>query len=611
MATRSRRRASATLLETPDNDSTARTTSILLSVTNKKKMSNNASGKSTAPTNNGSTPKNTTKSSSDITTVVATPTSSTDSYKTRRTAVMGLRSAGKPAPPSSPPPPKSSSSKDDAGSTSENKKKNSSSSKDSTSAEAENNDVQNGNVSTRGSTEESNTPSTANGGDGQRTKAPRQSTSAAAPVSSNNTPPALPAANSSATTLESSKTARRRESTDDSSLPSRRPKRKATSTVRFGSYKDMENVDFSLMVVDGTTKYKSSSNKVSSKKSSSTKSSKLSQKKSKNCAGARINRGNLMTSSSTAVNKTAPNKARSCGHRPPSLKNATSSQQRPARLSLKTILPPVLIERHDGKITPDMLRSLPAGTKKIDIFNRKTGRIMRGKDGIHVKDLVQVLRDHAEYEPILPCPKRFKNEHTYRESRTSPNARVSEVIQPQTMIRSSSVEGRHVIVTGGSNMGLLGKVHACIPGDWYMITDVSNPDTEYIIHSKNLKIVTKYQLSPPVSANDDEEEPHQGVKDRAEETKIAAPLKQTGDISLLPVSQAILSLRIKIKELEGQRLKLKKALDIHSADERARNDHQRAEDVKNFHGVTKALKETQSELHTKIFLDEILRSSNV
>ena len=44
---------------------------------------------------------------------------------------------------------------------------------------------------------------------------------------------------------------------------------------------------------------------------------------------------------------------------------------------------------------------LPADTK-IEIFNRKTGRIMRGDEAVLLKDLPAVLLDHAEYEPIVP-----------------------------------------------------------------------------------------------------------------------------------------------------------------------------------------------------------------
>jgi hypothetical protein len=55
------------------------------------------------------------------------------------------------------------------------------------------------------------------------------------------------------------------------------------------------------------------------------------------------------------------------------------------------------------KILPDSIRHLPADTK-VEIFNRKTGRIMRGDDAILLSDLPAALMDHAEYEPIIPAP---------------------------------------------------------------------------------------------------------------------------------------------------------------------------------------------------------------
>lgn len=55
------------------------------------------------------------------------------------------------------------------------------------------------------------------------------------------------------------------------------------------------------------------------------------------------------------------------------------------------------------KILPGSIRHLPADTK-VEIFNRKTGRIMRGDDAILLSDLPAALMDHAEYEPIIPAP---------------------------------------------------------------------------------------------------------------------------------------------------------------------------------------------------------------
>ena len=46
---------------------------------------------------------------------------------------------------------------------------------------------------------------------------------------------------------------------------------------------------------------------------------------------------------------------------------------------------------------------LPPDTE-IEVFNRKTGLVMRGDEAILLKDLPAALLNHAEYEPIVPTP---------------------------------------------------------------------------------------------------------------------------------------------------------------------------------------------------------------
>jgi hypothetical protein len=77
------------------------------------------------------------------------------------------------------------------------------------------------------------------------------------------------------------------------------------------------------------------------------------------------------------------------------------------------VLDPILVKtsgshsgEHDTKnhsrwLVPEGLRHLPPDFK-IEIFNRRTGRIMRGDDAISLKDLPAALLEHAEYEPIVP-----------------------------------------------------------------------------------------------------------------------------------------------------------------------------------------------------------------
>ena len=81
---------------------------------------------------------------------------------------------------------------------------------------------------------------------------------------------------------------------------------------------------------------------------------------------------------------------------------ADISQERTAEEYLPNVqdnepaLDPVLLQQ-----LPKGLRSLPSNTK-IEVFNRRTGKIMKGDKAILLKDLPRELIDHAEYEPIVP-----------------------------------------------------------------------------------------------------------------------------------------------------------------------------------------------------------------
>ena len=89
-------------------------------------------------------------------------------------------------------------------------------------------------------------------------------------------------------------------------------------------------------------------------------------------------------------------------------RGADISQKRTAKECLPNVqdnepaLDPILLQQ-----LPKGLRSLPSNTK-IEIFNRRTGKIMKGDKAILLKDLPRVLIDHAEYEPIVP-PSSGKN----------------------------------------------------------------------------------------------------------------------------------------------------------------------------------------------------------
>ena len=70
------------------------------------------------------------------------------------------------------------------------------------------------------------------------------------------------------------------------------------------------------------------------------------------------------------------------------------------------VLNPILLQE-----IPASLHHLPPDTE-IEIFNRKTGKVMRGKDAILLKNLTKELMAHSEYEPIVP-PRPSSNKSRY------------------------------------------------------------------------------------------------------------------------------------------------------------------------------------------------------
>jgi hypothetical protein len=78
-----------------------------------------------------------------------------------------------------------------------------------------------------------------------------------------------------------------------------------------------------------------------------------------------------------------------------------------------------------------------------------------------------------------------------RVGRTDTNVRVSNVIIPQTRVRASAVEGKRVLVTGGEFRGLSGTISSCIPGGWYLISNLYDDDHELdvLINSKKLELI--------------------------------------------------------------------------------------------------------------------------
>ncbi|KAL3778272.1 hypothetical protein ACHAW5_010143 [Stephanodiscus triporus] len=184
--------------------------------------------------------------------------------------------------------------------------------------------------------------------------------------------------------------------------------------------------------------------------------------------------------------------------KPPPISNVSQSTIPPP------LLDPILLQD-----IPASLHHLPADTK-IEIFNRKTGKIMRGQDAILLKDLGKELMDHAEYEPIVPPLTSSKSSITSRIGRSAPNVRVNSAVVPQTRVRASDAEGRKVLVTGGEHRGLSGTVDSCIPGGWFIVSGLfRNCALNVVLNKKNLAL-----LPEKISANLPKEDQEDMLKTR-------------------------------------------------------------------------------------------------
>lgn len=92
----------------------------------------------------------------------------------------------------------------------------------------------------------------------------------------------------------------------------------------------------------------------------------------------------------------------------PCIPNTTT--KKPARRHLRMrggsvpVLDPILAQPSSNMSlmsVPEELRHLPPDTM-IDIYDRRTCKVMRGDNAIALSDLPSALMEHAEYEPIIP-----------------------------------------------------------------------------------------------------------------------------------------------------------------------------------------------------------------
>jgi len=165
--------------------------------------------------------------------------------------------------------------------------------------------------------------------------------------------------------------------------------------------------------------------------------------------------------------------------------------------SFQNLLPPVLLRKTEDcgvTMTTDILRQLTS-KERVDVFNRKTGKIMRDEESISLKNLPAAIRNHAEYEIFFPDPSSGDSTGTghCQQSRTSMATRIFRSIEPQSKVRTSKLEGHYVLIVDGPHKGLYGKIDSCLPGDWYLLSNMFDGgplEVGLVVHSKHLKLIS-------------------------------------------------------------------------------------------------------------------------
>lgn len=188
---------------------------------------------------------------------------------------------------------------------------------------------------------------------------------------------------------------------------------------------------------------------------------------------------------------------------------------------LHNLLPPMLISKAEVcgvEITANTLRKM-ASSEECDVFNRKTGIIMRGKNGIPLKTLPVALQNHVEYEVILPHSK--VKPSIYHQSRTSAAARIFQNVEPQRKI----CVGKFALISDGPHKGLYGKVDSCLPGGWFVLSNVFRGEPlemGLVVHSKHLKFLRGRILDR--SNTDESSAKHNHLKESDESTEMSQTL---------------------------------------------------------------------------------------
>ena len=84
----------------------------------------------------------------------------------------------------------------------------------------------------------------------------------------------------------------------------------------------------------------------------------------------------------------------------------------------------------------------------------------------------------------------------YRKGRSGHNVRVSRNVVPQSRVRVSAVEDKHVLVIGGEHKGLMGTIDSTIPGGYYVVSNLFEDrfGLDVVIRSEHLELLTDNQL---------------------------------------------------------------------------------------------------------------------
>jgi len=251
---------------------------------------------------------------------------------------------------------------------------------------------------------------------------------------------------------------------------------------------------------------------------------------------------------------------------------------------------------------------------RVDIFNKKTGRIMKGENGIKVKDLTNALSNHAEYEPIIrqhPSPqlKATKDNFSYdivskisvknQQScitGSSTSSRISAPIKPQGKAFKSTSKGHIARVTDGPYRGLNGRVEACVSGSWYIVSNLLENDEfgiDVIVHEKQLQLLPDEAIGMKKQNRVDfvSEDSFDNEESKKKKIEIGDLLEKTN----------LESIRHRISALNEEKAIIKNCIEVRSAKKTLYFDQNLSDLQGSLNKVDSAILKAQSALKTFLF----------